>query len=80
MVYDFTHNILYLDIDGLVQERYNSIANALELQIFCTNPSTKGIVIGLVATYAKAMSIPVYMSVTKAMSLTKAIYVYACDV
>ena len=54
-------NILYLDIDGLVQDRCNSIANALALHLFCTNPSTKGIVIGLVATYAKAMSIPVYL-------------------
>ena len=38
--YDYTHNILYLDIDGLAQERRNSIANALELHLFCTNPST----------------------------------------
>ena len=27
------------DIDGLVQERRNSIANALELRLSCTNPS-----------------------------------------
>ena len=27
-------------IDGLVQERHNSIANALELRLSCTNPST----------------------------------------
>ena len=26
------------DIDGLVQERRNSIANALELRLSCTNP------------------------------------------
>ena len=26
-------------IDGLVQERRNSIANALELRLYCTNPS-----------------------------------------
>ena len=26
-------------IDGLVQERRNSIANALELHLSCTNPS-----------------------------------------
>ena len=26
-------------IDGLVQERRNSIANALELRLPCTNPS-----------------------------------------
>ena len=29
----------YLHIDGLVQERRNSIANALELRLYCTNPS-----------------------------------------
>ena len=28
-------------MDGLVQKRRNSIANALELHLFCTNPSTK---------------------------------------
>ena len=28
------------DIDGLVQGRRNSIANALELRLSCTNPST----------------------------------------
>ena len=27
------------DIDGLVQERRNSIANALELRLSCTKPS-----------------------------------------
>ena len=27
------------NIDGLVQERRNSIANALELRLSCTNPS-----------------------------------------
>ena len=26
-------------IDGLVQERHNTIANALELRLSCTNPS-----------------------------------------
>ena len=26
-------------IDGLVQERCNSIVNALEFSLFCTNPS-----------------------------------------
>ena len=31
--------IWYIDIDGLVQKRRNSIANALELRISCTNPS-----------------------------------------
>ena len=28
------------NIDGLVQEIRNSIANALELRLSCTNPST----------------------------------------
>ena len=28
------------DIDGLIQERCNSIANALELRLSGTNPST----------------------------------------
>ena len=32
------HNQL-LDIDGFMQERLNSIANALELHLSCTNPS-----------------------------------------
>ena len=32
--------ILYVEyIDGLVQEKRNSIANALELRLSCTNPS-----------------------------------------
>ena len=34
MVYDYTHNILYLDIDGLVQKRRNSSALAMELYHF----------------------------------------------
>ena len=29
-----------LNVNGLVQERCNSIANALELRLSCTNPST----------------------------------------
>ena len=29
----------YPYIDGLVEERCNSIANALELRLSCTNPS-----------------------------------------
>ena len=29
----------HLHIDGLVQEKRNSIANALELRLFCINPS-----------------------------------------
>ena len=28
-----------IQLDGLVQERRNSIANALELRLYCTNPS-----------------------------------------
>ena len=31
--------IFTVHIDGLVQERRNSIANALELRLSCTNPS-----------------------------------------
>ena len=31
--------IFRLQIDGLVQERRNSIANAPELRLSCTNPS-----------------------------------------
>ena len=30
-------------ISGLVQERHNSIANALELRLSCTNPSKWGV-------------------------------------
>ena len=30
------------DINGLVQERRNSIANTLELRLSCTNPSICG--------------------------------------
>ena len=30
---------IYIYLDGLVQERRNSIANALELRLSCTNPS-----------------------------------------
>ena len=33
---------LNFNIDGLVQERRNSIANALELRLSCTNPSIFG--------------------------------------
>ena len=32
-------------IDGLVQERRNSIANALELRLSCTNPLIRGLVL-----------------------------------
>ena len=38
------------DIDGLVQERCNSIANALELHLSCTNP----LILDLVAGYCYA--------------------------
>ena len=33
------HEVIMWNIDGLVQERCNSIANALELRLSCTNPS-----------------------------------------
>ena len=34
------NDICWMDhFDGLVQERHNSIANALELRLSCTNPS-----------------------------------------
>ena len=34
------HNQLcYLQVDGFVQERYNSSVLAMELQLSCTNPS-----------------------------------------
>ena len=33
----FSTHVAY--IDGLMQERRNSIANALELRLSCTNPS-----------------------------------------
>ena len=32
---------MYACIEGLVQERHNSIANALELHLSCTNPSIR---------------------------------------
>ena len=35
--------VTHLSIDGLVQERRNSTANALELRLSCTNPSIWGI-------------------------------------
>ena len=34
------HEYILIHIGGLVQERRNSIANALELRLSCTNPST----------------------------------------
>ena len=42
-IYDgpqFTYSLLCLQINELEQERCNSIANALELHLFCTNPLT----------------------------------------
>ena len=35
----FCEAYLWVYVDGLVQERRNSIANALELRLSCTNPS-----------------------------------------
>ena len=32
---------IHYDINGLVQERRNSIANALELRLSCTKPSIR---------------------------------------
>ena len=37
--YKVWYQNMILHIDGLVQERRNSIANALELRLSCTNPS-----------------------------------------
>ena len=37
------------DIDGLVQERGNSIANALELRLSCANPSVYSIKVGMLS-------------------------------
>ena len=37
--YGTYHEVLDLQTDGLVQERRNSIANALELRLSCTYPS-----------------------------------------
>ena len=35
---NFNSSLAKLLFDGLVQERRNSIANALELRLSCTNP------------------------------------------
>ena len=35
----YFHALWFYEIDGLVQERRNSISNALELRLSCTNPS-----------------------------------------
>ena len=37
--YGGIHGMKQIYINGLVQEKSNSIANALELRLFCTNPS-----------------------------------------
>ena len=38
-VYICIYIYIVYNIDGLVQERHKSIANALELRVSCTNPS-----------------------------------------
>ena len=35
----YFHALWFDEVDGLVQERRNSISNALELRLSCTNPS-----------------------------------------
>ena len=35
----YFHALWFYEVDGLVQERRNSICNALELRLSCTNPS-----------------------------------------
>ena len=35
----YFHALSFYEVDGLVQERRNSISNALELRLSCTNPS-----------------------------------------
>ena len=35
----YFHALWFYEVDGLVQERRNSIFNALELRLSCTNPS-----------------------------------------
>ena len=44
MPYGFYHKIHH-NIDGLVQERRNSSALAMELRLSCTNPLTFGLMI-----------------------------------
>ena len=34
----YLHALWFYEVDGLVQERRNSISNALELRLSCTNP------------------------------------------
>ena len=37
-LWQFRHVGVKLYVDGLAQERRNSIANALELRLYCTSP------------------------------------------
>ena len=39
-----------IHIDGLVQERHNSIANKPELRLSCTNPSTCAVLVRDIST------------------------------
>ena len=39
MTFDIIAIFIWEHTDGLIQERRNSIANALELRLSCTNPS-----------------------------------------
>ena len=45
----------YPNIDGLIQERHNSIANALELCISCTNQSICGTELDIISSMIKGM-------------------------
>ena len=45
-------------LDGLVQERHNSTANALQLRLSCSNPSIWWINIGDTAVLYWAIDIP----------------------
>ena len=47
LIWGSTHKRQFPYIDGLVQERHNSIAHALELRLSCTNPSISPPVVGL---------------------------------
>ena len=49
--------IAHVHIDGLVQERCNSIANALELHLSCTNPLIYGGIIWLFVGNSKWQAI-----------------------
>ena len=52
MGYEKNHNV-----DGLVQERRNSIANALELHLSCTNPLIDGLVQERCSSIANALEL-----------------------